>query len=141
MNNWFNDQSTYDILLEQARLAAKNAHCPYSKFHVGAAGLFLNDVGHCEFITGCNVENASFGLTICSERTTIFKAVSLGYNKLIALAVTCPDAADDAPPGYRMPCGACRQVMSEFANPNTVILVDKVGTYKLTDLLPISFKL
>lgn len=92
-------------LVELARKASKTAYAPYSNFHVGAA-LLLDDG---EIITGCNVENRSYGLTNCAERTAIFTAVSKGKTKFKALAISTPDS--DYPVS---PCGACRQVISEF---------------------------
>ena len=90
----------------RARKAATRAHCPYSNFHVGAA--VRCDDG--SVIDGCNVENASYGLSICAERVALFTAVSQGKRPL-ELAVSCVDDQTDASPGSRMPCGACRQVM------------------------------
>ncbi|GHV68506.1 cytidine deaminase [Spirochaetia bacterium] len=92
-------------LFRQALAAADRAYAPYSHFRVGAA--LLGDDG--EVYTGCNVENRSFGLAICAERTAVVKAVSLGQRSFRALAIATPDS--QAPVG---PCGACRQVLSEF---------------------------
>ena len=92
-------------LFLEARKAADFAYAPYSKFRVGAA--LLADDG--TVITGCNVENRSFGLTICAERSAVVKAVSLGKRSFKAIAVSTPDS--NSPVG---PCGACRQVLSEF---------------------------
>lgn len=89
-------------LVEAAKAAQKNAYCPYSRYPVGAA--VLTDSGR--IYTGCNVENASFGLAICAERVAIFKAVSHGEKKIRALCVAAKSAK---------PCGACRQVIIEFA--------------------------
>ncbi|MEI7527983.1 MAG: cytidine deaminase [Elusimicrobiota bacterium] len=89
-------------LVEAAKAAQKNAYCPYSRYPVGAA--VLMDSGR--IYTGCNVENASFGLAICAERVAIFKAVSHGEKKIKALCVAAKSAK---------PCGACRQVIIEFA--------------------------
>jgi len=123
-------------LVEMARAASRDAYCPYSKFRVGAAVMADG-----QFFTGCNVENASYGLTICAERSAIFAAVSVGCRSLQAIAVSCPDAANDSPAEYRMPCGACRQVIAEFASPNLLAIIDKVGDYPLMDLLPRPFSL
>ena len=125
-----------ESLLAQARQAAKRAHCPYSNFHVGAAVL-------CEdgsVIDGCNVENASYGLSICGERVALFTAISLG-KRPIALAVSCIDAQTNASPSSRMPCGACRQVMQELLPSDAHVSIDGVGTMQLDQLLPAPFQL
>jgi cytidine deaminase len=124
-------------LIDLARQAAKRAYCPYSRFHVGAALLTTDG----RFFTGANVENASYGMTLCAERTAIFSAAAAGARGLRALAVTCPDAAPDTAPSYRMPCGACRQVIAEFATPEIAVMVDGVADYTLADLLPSPFTL
>ena len=123
-------------LLERARMAASRAHCPYSQFHVGAA--VLCDDG--SVIEGCNVENASYGLTVCAERVALFSAISQG-KRPIELAVSCVDAQDEAAVSSRMPCGACRQVMQELLPPDADIQVDGVGRRSLQQLLPEAFQL
>ena len=128
--------SSADPLLSAARQAAERAHCPYSNFHVGAAV-------HCSdgtVVTGCNVENASYGLTICAERVALFSCVVQGLQPL-ELAVSCVDAQENAPPASRMPCGACRQVMQELMPNNAIIHIDGIGTKPLTELLPDAFSL
>ena len=125
-----------ESLLERARQAATRAHCPYSNFHVGAA--VRCDDG--SVIDGCNVENASYGLSICAERVALFTAISLG-KRPIELAVSCIDAQTDASPGSRMPCGACRQVMQELLPTEAKIQIDGVGLHHLSDLLPTPFEL
>ena len=125
-----------ESLLERARQAATRAHCPYSNFHVGAA--VRCDDG--SVIEGCNVENASYGLSICAERVALFTAISLGKQP-IELAVSCIDAQTDASPGSRMPCGACRQVMQELLPAEAKIQIDGVGLHHLSDLLPTPFEL
>ena len=102
-----------DKLFEEARKAADLAYAPYSNFRVGAA-LFADDGS---IITGCNVENRSFGLTICAERSAVVKAVSLNLRSFRALAVSTPDSS--YPVG---PCGACRQVLSEFMSPSAAVI-------------------
>jgi cytidine deaminase len=94
-----------------------------------------------QFFTGCNIENASYGLTVCAERSAIFSAVSAGCRRVQALAVTCPDAATDSPAAYRMPCGACRQVIAEFGSPKLVVMIDRVGDITFPELLPHPFVL
>lgn len=93
--------------------AAKNAYAPYSHFRVGAA-LLLDD--GC-VVTGVNVENRSYGLTNCAERTAVFSAVAMGKKNFTAIAIATPDA--DYPVG---PCGACRQVISEFMKPEAPVI-------------------
>jgi len=119
-------------LYERARGASANAHAPYSRFPVGAAVL----TGGGQVFTGANVENASFGLTCCAERTAIFTAVSAGHRDLAAIAVHAD--AESAPP-----CGACRQVMAEFA-PQLRVIWRRHGELvasSLGDLLPDGFRL
>jgi cytidine deaminase len=96
--------SFVQTMKQGAVAASKHAYCPYSKFPVGAA--VLTDDGQIFF--GCNVENTSFGLTICAERNAIFQAVSKGHTKIRAVVVAAPT---DSP---TTPCGACRQVINEF---------------------------
>jgi len=99
------DKNQMDILLLEAQKIAEKAYAPYSMFRVGAA--LLCEDG--KIITGVNVENRSFGLTVCAERNAICTAVALGYRRFTALAISTPDSEN--PTG---PCGACRQVLSEF---------------------------
>lgn len=124
-------------LLELARRAARSAYCPYSGFHVGAA--ILAEDGR--IVTGANVENASYGLTICAERTALFAAAAAGVRRVRAMAITCRDADPSAPAPYRMPCGACRQAIAEFAAEDLIVSVDGVGDFRLDDLLPQAFRL
>ena len=95
-------------LIALARQARNRAYVPYSKFMVGAA----LETTHGVVYTGCNIENASYGATICAERTAIFKAVSEGARQIRRLAVACTETEPC------MPCGICRQVISEFASPD-----------------------
>lgn len=125
---------TDNELIAKAKEALKYSYSPYSHFAVGAALLS----GDGRVFTGCNIENASFGATNCAERTAIFKAVSEGVKDFKAIAIVC--LGDQ--PAY--PCGICRQVMSEFFNPETKILVEADGavkTYTMSDILPDSFSL
>lgn len=96
-----------------ARAAAARAYAPYSKFPVGAAVLTASGKIH----TGCNVENASYGLANCAERTAIFSAAAQGERELVAVAIYTPTAAPAAP------CGACRQVINEFGPRARIIAV------------------
>ncbi len=118
-------------LAEAAREARSFAYAPYSGFSVGAA--LLTDNG--EVFTGCNVENSSYGMTCCAERTAVFSAIAAGAQHFHAIAV----AADNSPVP---PCGACRQVLSEFAQDLTIVLVGKGTNHRiltLGNLLPEPF--
>jgi cytidine deaminase len=123
-------------LLIRARAAAQRAHCPYSDFHVGAAVRCTDGT----VVEGCNVENASYGLSICAERVALFSCVAQGLQPL-ELAVSCVDALDDAPLASRMPCGACRQVMLELLPSDAAIHIDGVGSRNLSALIPQGFRL
>jgi cytidine deaminase len=125
-----------DKLFQAARRARRRAYCPYSRFSVGAAV----ETSDGRVFTGSNVENASYGLTICAERAAVFNAVSAGARRIARIAVACPPTAGkDA--GLRMPCGACRQVLAEFMDPDAQIIVDRVGVFRLKELLPTPFRL
>jgi cytidine deaminase len=100
-------------LREAARAAAGGSYSPYSRFRVGAALLCTDG----SVVTGANVENRSYGLTCCAERSAIFAAVCSGKRRFLALAVFTPDSQEAVPP-----CGACRQVISEFAGPELPVL-------------------
>ncbi len=128
---------TAEMLLARAREVRANAYAPYSRFTVGAALLAADG----RVFAGCNVENASYGLTICAERTAAFAAVLAGAGPIEAVAVACVDAPEGSDPALLMPCGACRQVLAEFAGPDTPFLVDRVGAMTLADLLPRAFRL
>lgn len=121
-------------LINKATIMLERAYVPYSKFPVGAALLTKDG----EMFSGCNIENASFGLTNCAERTAIFKAVSEGNKQFDYLVVT---GDTDGPIS---PCGACRQVMAEFCGPDMpVLLTNNKGNKQLTtvsELLPGAFK-
>ena len=131
------DRRTVDTeLLVLARDAATRAHCPYSRFRVGAVA-----VADGQRFVGCNVENASYGLTVCAERVAIWSAVAAGHPRIGHLAVACVDAPPDAAPATRMPCGACRQVMAELLAPGAVVDVDGAGRFTLPELLPSAFML
>jgi cytidine deaminase len=119
-------------LLEAALAARNNAHAPFSNFRVGAA--IEDESGR--IFTGCNVENATYGLTMCAERVAVFKAISEGARKFKRIAV----AADtDA---LTPPCGACRQILWEFCGDAELTLVNLQGkseTFRLKDLFPRPF--
>ncbi len=123
-------------LLDVARQAAARAYARYSDFRVGAA---VRAGG--KIYSGCNVENASYGLTICAERVAIFAAIADGAREIEELAVACIDAPDGADSSGLMPCGACRQVMAEFAGPALPVHVDRAGSFTLDQLLPNAFRL
>jgi cytidine deaminase len=125
--------TTKDEYIAKAAEAAKRAYVPYSKFPVGAALVSADG----KIYQGCNIENASFGLTNCAERTAIFKAVSEGEHSFSAIYIY---GETDKPIS---PCGACRQVLSEFCSPDMpVILISKDHQLKsltVSELLPYSF--
>lgn len=121
-------------LLERARAAARNAYVPYSDFPVGAAVMTTDG----SVFTGCNVENASYGLTICAERAAVAAAISAGHRDISAVAVAAPRMMGTSP------CGACRQVLNEFRPPDgemIVILDDGASGIQASveDLLPRAF--
>ena len=122
-------------LMEAAVKAMENAYVPYSKFKVGAALLLKNG----EIINGCNVENASYGLCNCAERTALFRAYAMGYRKDDIVAMSIAGATD----GPISPCGACRQVMAELLNPQTPVYLTNVKQdvkeTTVEELLPYSF--
>ena len=144
-----------DQLIKKAAEAAEKSYAPYSKFHVGAALLVA---GKKCIITGGNVENASFGLTICAERAALAAAVSAGHRRFEAIAVAA--SGTQASPTRRrealwrsagrgkpvVPCGACLQALAEFCKPDLIVLVasairpDKIKIFKLRDLLPHAFR-
>lgn len=122
----------YKKLINEAEKARKRAYTPYSKFKVGAAVLSVDG----KIFTGCNIENASFGLTLCAERVAIFKAISEGSTKFEAIAVV---GDTDKPCS---PCGACRQVISEFGEDIPLIMANLKGDIKIKkikELLPEAF--
>lgn len=122
-------------LLIAAREVARNAYSPYSSFSVGAAVLFT---GSTSPYTGCNVENLSYGLTICAERNAIFAGIAAGKREIEKIAVASFDRSGILLSNF-VPCGACLQVIKEFAKPDTPIIVDGRGDYILAELLPIPF--
>lgn len=128
------DQLLIERLWREAREARNNAHAPYSHFQVGSAVLTFED----KIYSGCNVENASYGGTVCAERIAIFKAVSEGFKKFKAIAVVADAKGKSVPP-----CGMCLQVIAEFCEPDTLIILATPKRveyqYKLSDLLPSIF--
>ena len=121
-----------DELVRLARAARHRALAPYSGFKVGAA--LLTDSG--QVVTGCNVESATYGLTMCAERVAMFKAISEGQRKFVAVAVVADSSRVSAP------CGACRQVLWELGGDLWVRLADLKGrsrTLRLAELLPLPF--
>lgn len=125
-----------DALFEVARRAAGNAYCKYSQFPVGAALLLRSGA----MVPGCNVENVSYGLTNCAERTAVFSAVAQGFSKddMLGLLFYMP--------GQRLysPCGACRQVIGEFLKPTAEVIaandMEAVKRWRVADLLPDAFE-
>ncbi len=124
-------------LIRQAAAARRRAYAPYSKFRVGAALLTAGG----RVVPGCNVENASYGLTLCAERTALATAVAGGHHDIRAVAVVA---------GGRQPvrpCGACLQVLAEFCRPDTPIVLAAAGrpaafrVFRLRDLLPHAFRM
>jgi cytidine deaminase len=124
--------SAQDALLDAARRARENAVAPFSKFRVGAAVRTKSG----KIYSGCNVENASYGLTICAERVAIFKALSEGERKFDAVAVVTD--TDKLTP----PCGACRQIIWEFCGDSEIVLGNLKGRaeiHRMSALLPLPF--
>jgi cytidine deaminase len=120
----------FDQLVAAAQVVRRNAYAPYSGFTVGAALLAEDGV----IYTGCNVENASYGLTVCAERNAVFHAIASGTRDFVAVAVATENGVT--------PCGACRQVLAEFNPRMDVILVDAAGHVRettLAALLPDAF--
>jgi len=126
-------------LIKKAEEARERAHAPYSGFTVGAALLTVSGA----VFTGCNVENASFGATICAERVAVGSMVAAGEKEIAAIAVVAGKEGERA--SGVVPCGICLQVLAEFAKPLTpVITLDEKGGLNLTtlsELLPKAFKL
>jgi cytidine deaminase len=121
-----------DALLARARECLGRAYAPYSQFHVAAA--VIDEQGR--VFTGVNVENISYGLSMCAERVAIFAAVAAGARRITALAVTASDAE------LLSPCGACRQVLAEFAAPDAAVYCDAPGQprhWTVAELLPNGF--
>ncbi len=125
----------YEEMIELAKKASENAYVPYSKFPVGAC--VLTESGN--VYTGCNFENSSYGMTICAERNAIGSAIVAGERKIKAVAIYSPKMK------YCVPCGACRQVMSEFVSADGLDIIletdDGIVVKTLKEMLPDSFEL
>lgn len=124
--------SSHRMLVEAARRARANAVATFSGFKVGAA----LETADGTIITGCNVENATYGLTICAERVAMFKALSEGHRAFVRVAIVA-DTAEPTPP-----CGACRQILWEFGGDLEVVLAnltEDTGIHRLQALLPLPF--
>ncbi|HLH04861.1 MAG TPA: cytidine deaminase [Bryobacteraceae bacterium] len=130
------DSATRERLLQSAREAALKAYAPYSKFRVGAAVLGARDIH-----TGVNVENASYGLTLCAERSALSAAVVSADRPIRAVAIACIDAPPDSSPGSFMPCGACRQWLAELAPDALLLIAGTPRDYTVSELLPLPFTL
>ena len=128
---------SYDEMLEKAKFVSEHAYAKYSDFSVGACVLFESG----NFYSGCNVENASYGLALCAERNAISNAIAAGeHTKIVALAIYSPQTP------LCSPCGACRQWIYEFKSDNgtNIILADenfKPVVYSIDELLPLGFAL
>lgn len=118
-----------DILIQKAKDMQKRAHAPYSKFHVGA----VVQTDDNQIFGGCNIESASYGLTICAERVAIFHAIAQGYTNFTHLILASDSNA--------YPCGACRQIIYEFCSKTSIIIVTQNGIKYTTskELLPHAF--
>lgn len=128
------DESGWHALIAAAKAASAQAYCPYSGFAVGAAVRAAD----ARVFAGCNVENASYGLAVCAERNAVFHAVAAGARDIVAVALYTPT------PMYATPCGACRQVLMEFARNAEVICVcdgAERGQFTVASLLPYAFAL
>jgi len=125
----------YKLLMDKAKEASKKSYSPFSKFAVGAAVI----AGSGMIYAGCNIENSSFGMTICAERCAIFKAISEGEKEIKAVAIFSPNE-DDC-----FPCGACRQVMYEFQGEEDIKIVTEANSElnirTMSDFLPFGFKI
>src|ERR1700687_1278917 len=128
-------------LIDQARLAALQAHCPYSHFRVGAALIAGG-----KLFTGVNIEISSYGLTLCAERSALATAISAGYgphseHPITQIAIACIDAPPEMPLSSRSPCGACRQWLADLAPHATIYIYGSDEEFTILDLLPYAFGL
>lgn len=134
--------NNYDKLVKKAIEASKNSYSTFSKFRVGA--ILITKSG--KEYTGCNIENSSYSLTNCAERTAFFKAISEGENQFKEIIIV--GSKDENFNEFCVPCGACRQVMAEFCDINFKVILGRIVNnevetkiYSLEELLPASFKL
>ena len=125
----------YNFLMEKAKEVSEKAYAPYSNFRVGACVLAQSG----NVYTGCNVENSSYGLSMCAERCAIANAISSGEKALAAIAIYSPNSIKC------LPCGSCRQVIYEFQQDSEVDIITRTNNgyevHKINDLLPEAFKL
>ncbi len=135
---------SFSTLLELARETKAQAYAPYSQFRVGSA-VQMGDMA----FSGCNVENASYGATTCAERSAIFQGIKNGRREISIIAIST-DADSSGSPESRSPCGMCRQVISEFAIPTAVVLLDRGNSedgrlsadiISFNSLLPLRFQI
>ncbi len=122
----------HKTLIDAARQARERAFAPYSTFKVGAA----LETADGTIVTGCNIENSTYGLTVCAERVAVFKAISEGHRDFSRIAIVA-DTQEPTPP-----CGPCRQILWEFCGDIEVVLAnltDQKGCYQMKDLLPLPF--
>ena len=126
-------------ILKRALENRKRSYCPYSRYAVGACV----ELGDGSLYDGCNIENASYGLTVCAERVAVFNAVSEKKNIKIHRIAIAGGKTGEKPDSYAFPCGACRQVINEFGDENTEIYVvkseEEFKKYTLKELLPEAF--
>ena len=132
------DKKLIEELIETAIGMTKMSYTPYSNFKVGAALLAKNG----QIFKGCNIENAAYSPTNCAERTAFFKAVSEGKKEFLAIAIV--GGKGQEPDDFCAPCGVCRQVMTEFCNPKTFLIIlarseDDYMIYTLEELMPFGF--
>ena len=130
-------ESQRNRLIQEAELAAHQAYAPYSRFHVGAAVLVASG----KIYRGANIENASYGLTICAERVALAAAKVAGEEQIVAIALACVDAPPGAPLEQKLPCGACLQWIQELAPDAHIFVSGEQRTFRLPDLLPHAFTL
>jgi cytidine deaminase len=136
--NSFLTTTERERVVDAAREAAKSAYAPYSRFRVGAAVLAGKAIH-----VGANVENASYGLSLCAERAALAAAIAQGTRDVRAIAIACIDASPGQEPNELVPCGACRQWMVELAPEAEIILcgTDQTLIFSVEELMPMPFRL